>query len=523
MKKNGNGQQGQEQKQEKLRKQERKQNTADGNSKRQSQRDDSEGPKQPQTGKKKNHELAVVTYMFIGLFTLMIGYFVYFEAVLSEDVINNPYNSRQDVFAENVVRGSILASDGTVLAETIVSEDGTETRSYPYANVFSHVVGYSTRGRTGIENLANFSLLTSDISTLEQIQNDINERKDQGNNVVTTLNVELQQTAYSALGNSRGAVVVLEAETGKVLAMVSKPDFDPGQINEDWDRLTAEDDTDSALYNRAAQGLYPPGSTFKIVTLLEYMRENPDYADFSYQCRGSVTEGNYTINCYGGTVHGQEDLTEAFAHSCNSAFASIGLSLDETDFADTCESLLFNRELPFDLTYSRSSFTLEDGATPAEQMMTGIGQGETVVSPLHMAMIVSSIANDGVLMESYVLDHVENYSGETVDTYNPTRYGSLMTAEEAETLTEYMKAVVEDGTARNLNDLGFSIAGKTGTAEYTSDKSKSHAWFVGFSDTGDSDIVVCVLVEEKGSGSEYAVPIARQIFSAWYAQQNPLW
>lgn len=155
-------------------------------------------------GKKKNHELAVVTYMFIGLFTLMIGYFVYFETVLREDVINNPYNSRQDAFAEKVVRGSILADDGTVLAETEVSDDGTETRVYPYANVFAHVVGYSTRGRTGIENLANFGLLTSDISTVEQIRNSINERKDQGNNVVTTLNVELQQTAYSALGNSRG-------------------------------------------------------------------------------------------------------------------------------------------------------------------------------------------------------------------------------------------------------------------------------------------------------------------------------
>ena len=170
---------------------------------------------------------------------------------------------------------------------------------------------------------------------MEQIRNSINERKDQGNNVVTTLNVELQQTAYSALGNSRGAVVVLEAETGKVLAMVSKPDFDPGTINEDWESLTSEDDTDSALYNRASQGLYPPGSTFKIVTLLEYMRENPDYADFSFRCSGSLTEGNYTINCYGGTSHGQEDLTEAFARSCNSAFASIGpvsyTHLDQTD------------------------------------------------------------------------------------------------------------------------------------------------------------------------------------------------
>ena len=160
---------------------------------------------------------------------------------------------------------------------------------------------------------------------------------------------------------------------------------------------------------------------------------------------------------------------------------------------------------------------------PAERMMTAIGQGETVVTPLHMAMIVQSIANDGVLMKPYVLDHVENHSGGTVDSYSPKSYGTLMTADEAETITEYMKAVVEDGTGRKLNDLGFSIAGKTGTAEYSSDKSKSHAWFVGFSDTGDSDIVVCVLVEEKGSGSEYAVPVARQVFSAWYAQENSLW
>lgn len=527
MRKNGNGLPDSGQKPEKQKKQRQKKNSPEragqGQDSKSAEKQSGSSISPNKAGGKKNHELAVVTYLFIGLFTLMIGYFVYFESILSEDVINNPYNSRQDAFAEKVIRGSILADDGTVLAETKVAEDGTETRVYPYANVFAHVVGYSDRGRTGIENLANFSLLTSDISTVEQIQNDINQQKDQGNNVVTTLNVELQQTAYSALGNSRGAVVVLEAETGKVLAMVSKPDFDPGTINEDWDALTAEDDTDSALYNRAAQGLYPPGSTFKIVTLLEYMRENPDYADFSFQCRGSLTEGNYTINCYGGTVHGQEDLTEAFARSCNSAFASIGLSLDETRLADTCESLLFNSELPFDLTYSRSSFALEDGSTPAERMMTAIGQGETVVSPLHMAMIVESIANDGVLMEPYVLDHVESYSGNTVDTYSPTRYGEVMTAEEAEALTEYMKAVVEDGTARSLNDLGFSIAGKTGTAEYSSDKSKSHAWFAGFSDTGDSDIVVCVLVEEKGSGSEYAVPIAKQIFSVWYAQQNSLW
>lgn len=466
--------------------------------------------------------MAVITYLFIGLFALMTGYFIYFDAVLSPDVINNPYNARLDAFAERNIRGNILASDGTVLAETKAASDGTETREYPYANLFAHVVGYSTRGNTGIEQLANYYLLTSSISPAEQLKNQVKDQKSQGDDVVTTLDMDLQRTAYDALGKNRGAVVVLEAQTGRVLAMVSKPDYDPGTINEKWDTLTAEDSSESGsvLYNRATQGLYAPGSTFKIVTLLEYMRENPDsYADFSFNCKGKVTEGNYTISCYNKKAHGAEDLTKAFAKSCNSAFATIGLSLDESAFKSTCEELLFNTELPSPLTYSKSSFSLKTDATPAEQMMTAIGQGETLVSPLHMALIAGTIANDGVLMKPYLLEEVRSAKGATVKTFDTEEYGSLMTADEAAALTEYMKAVVESGTGSKLKDLGFETAGKTGTAEYTSDKSKSHAWFVGFSDTGDRDIAVCVLVEERGSGSEYAVPIARQIFQEWYGNK----
>lgn len=475
-----------------------------------------ETPKQKKRGRSaRNRELAVVTYLFVGLFTLMVGYFIYFEAILSPNVINNPYNSRVDSFAQKVVRGSILSSDGTVLARTEVDAEGNETRVYPYANVFAHVVGYSTSGNTGIESLANYHLLTSSITLPEQIGNDLTETKSQGDNVVTTLDLELQQTAYQALGSHRGAVVVLEAETGKVLAMVSKPDYDPNTVSEKWDTLTSDESTDGVLYNRAAQGQYPPGSTFKIVTLLEYLRENGTVDDFSYNCTGSVTEDGYTIRCYNGKSHGAEDLKKAFAKSCNSAFASIGLSLSPTSLQETCDSLLFNTDLPFSLTTSKSSFTLDSGASASGRMMAAIGQGDTVVTPLHMAMLASAIANDGVLMTPYVLDHVENKDGETVKSYSPEEYGSLMTEQEAAVLTEYMRAAVEEGTASKLSDLGFEVAGKTGTAEYSSDKSKSHAWFVGFSDTGASDIVVCVLVEEAGSGSEYAVPIARQIFSAW--------
>lgn len=457
----------------------------------------------------------MITYLFTGLFVLLIGYFVYFNAVLSPEVINNPYNSRQDTFANRVIRGNILSSDGTVLAKTEVKEDGTELRSYPHGNMFAHVVGYSTRGRTGIESLANFNLLTSNAFFGEQIVKEIREEKNIGDNVVTTLNFELQETAYNALGNHRGAVVVLEAGTGRILTMVSKPDFDPNRVNEDWEELNKEDNSESALYNRALQGLYPPGSTFKIITLLDFMRETPSYEDFQFHCSSSLTEGNYTISCYGKNAHGDEDLKKAFAKSCNTAFSSIGLSLNESVFKSNCEGLLFNRDLPLELPYSKSSFSLKEGSTPAERMMTSIGQGETLVSPMHMAMLASSIANGGVLMEPHLLERVETYNGEVVKTVHPSTYGSLMTQEEAGKLTEYMKAVITEGTGSKLDNMGFPIAGKTGTAEYSSNKNKSHAWFVGFSLTGQSDIVVCVLVEEAGSGSEYAVPIAKEIFQTW--------
>ena len=462
----------------------------------------------------------MITYLFTGLFALLIGYFVYFNAVLRPEVINNPYNSRQENFAKRVVRGKILASDGTVLAETKTAEDGTEIRSYPYGNVYAHVTGYSTRGRTGIESLANFELLTSNAFFGEQIAKELKEEKNIGDNVVTTLDTKLQETAYNALGNHKGAVVVLEAETGRVLAMVSKPDFDPNRVNEDWEALNGEESSDGVFYNRAMQGQYPPGSTFKVVTLLDYMRENSGYEDFQFHCSGSITEGNYTICCYGKNAHGNEDLKKAFAKSCNTAFSSIGLSLDEDTFKSNCESLLFNSELPLDLPYSKSAFSLKEGSTPAEQMMTAIGQGETLVSPMHMAMIMSAVANDGILMKPYFLERVETYSGDLVKNFRPAVYGSLMTEAEAEILTEYMRAVVTEGTGSKLDNMGFFVAGKTGTAEYSSDKSKSHAWFAGFSDTGESDIVVCVLVEEAGSGSEYAVPVAREIFNAWNMERE---
>ena len=163
----------------------------------------------------------------------MMGYFAYFQFVKSEDFINSPYNKRQDLFARKVTRGEIISADGRILAETITDTDGTETRYYPYANMFAHVVGFSTNGKSGLESIANFNLLRSHTMTLEKVVNELQGEKNIGDNVVTTLNYDLQDTAYEALGKYDGAIVVMEPSTGKILAMVSKPDYDPNNIAED--------------------------------------------------------------------------------------------------------------------------------------------------------------------------------------------------------------------------------------------------------------------------------------------------
>lgn len=177
------------------------------------------------------------------------------------------------------------------------------------------------------------------------------------------------------------------------------------------------------------------------MTLLEYMRENPDsYADFSFNCKGKVTEGNYTISCYNKKAHGAGGFDKGLCRNpVIQPLPPLACALDESAFKSTCEELLFNTELPSPLTYSKSSFSLKTDATPAEQMMTAIGQGETLVSPLHMALIAGTIANDGVLMKPYLLEEVRSAKGATVKTFDTEEYGSLMTADEAAALTEYMK------------------------------------------------------------------------------------
>lgn len=486
-------------------------------------------PAKPPSKKQRNRVYGRVAYLFSAMFLALVGYMVYFNVRLADEMRANPHNAKMEEQKQYVVRGSIYSSDGEILAGTNVAEDGSEQRVYPFDNVFAHVVGYTTNGKAGIEAIYNTDLLTSNTSIVDQVDKGVNHEKVRGDSLILTLDSRIQQVAVSALGAYRGAVVALEPSSGRIIAMASGPDFNPNTMAENWEYLISED-SHSPLLNRATQGLYPPGSTFKIMTALAYIQQHETdgaYQSYSYNCEGVIQRGDVSIHCFDGEAHGYEDLRGSFQQSCNTSFANIGLELDLDRFAQLCRKFLFNEDLPTVMPHSNSQFKLNAKSSYGDVMTTSIGQGDTLVSPFHMALITAAVANDGVLMYPYFVERIENAQGVLVSGTKPIQHKRLMTAEEARLLKSYMQSVVEGGTAASLWNEYYTVAGKTGSAEYEvsggdgGEKTHStHSWFVGFSNVENPDLVVSVIAEDGGTGSSAAVPIAKAVFDAYYWQKQ---
>lgn len=464
-----------------------------------------------------NKSVVNVTYIIAAVFLFMVGYIIYFMLVESTAVIANSANRRADKFADKIVRGSILTSDGKVVAETKVDKSGKEKRNYPEGKMFSHVVGYDSYGRSGLELDTNFYLLTSNANIFERTYNTLREKKNKGDNVVSTLDYNMQQTAYKALSGVQGAIMVMEPATGKVLAMVSKPDFDPNDIDNVWKKATAEDSKETMLLNRATQGLYAPGSTFKILTALEYINEYGNaYKKYSYECEGKSTFDDVSIKCAHNEKHGKVDLASTLAHSCNTSVANIGTKISAGGLKTLCEGFLYNSDLPYSGVYSKSRFKLDTHSSRKEIPQTVIGQGETLITPLHNLMIISAIANGGVLMKPYLIDSVENYAGVRVKKFTGSSYGSLLSADKASLISKMLEGVINDGTAtKYLKDAKYSVAGKTGTAEYGSD-GNVNSWFIGYSNVDDPDIAVSIVIEDADTAGVKAAAVARKLFDTYY-------
>ena len=469
-------------------------------------------------GRRGNRQILLLTYCITIVFLCMAGFMVYFMVAQSQSVINNPYNKRQEVLAKKVTKGKIVSADGKVLAETKTDEEGNDIRVYPYHDMFCHIVGRTVNSMTGIEGKQGYPLLASHINPMAQLANTVRGGKSDGDNVVTTLDAKLQKAAYDALGSQKGAVVALEPSTGKILAMVSKPAYDPNRVKQNWEDLLSDSNEESALVNRATQGLYPPGSTFKVLTAMEYMIENPDsYSKFRYECKGTDSFSGNVINCYGREQHGSLNLKMALAKSCNGAFAKIGTTLDVTKFRKLTEKFLFNKSLPVDFEYNKSKFSLSKDSDMGELTQTVMGQGKTMITPLENAMIAATVANGGEMMVPYVVDHIESAVGKKVTEYEPKSKGQVIDKWVAEKMNKLMRSVVTSGTGYSLSSLPYGIAGKTGSAEFDSE-GNSHAWFMGFAPADKPKIAVSVIVEGAGTGSRYAVPIAKEMFEEYLGQ-----
>ncbi len=459
---------------------------------------------------KRNKRIREVFFLNIFLFFTLFLY-VGYMGLNHKNIAYSTYNSRTTYDNTAVWRGQILSqpnemtSSSAVLAVT--TEDGI--RQYPQGPVAAHTVGYYDYGRVGLENIYGVEMEKVNFEVFKYFARMLGADL-KGNNVVTTLDIDLQNYIYDNIKTQKAAVVVLDAKTGDILSMVSTPSFDPNNIKQDWDNVST-DEENTPLLNRTIQGKYPPGSTFKVITALSYMRNNPAYEDYVYNCTGSITIDDTTISCYNNTVHGEVNLETALKVSCNSYFASLVQELEPKELEKTANDLLFNESLDFILPYTNSSFGFQEDDEVGDYMRTYIGQGKTLVTPLFMAQIFQAIANDGVMLTPHLVDEIQSAGGLTVDDIKTKKIKKIMSEEEANILTEYMKGVCQPGgTASNLADLPFQVAGKTGSAE--NGHGADHGWFVGFAPADDPEVVICSLYENN-EGSHYMMSDMYKFFS----------
>lgn len=459
-----------------------------------------------------NKNIKIIGFIFSFLLFGLIGHFVYFMSFESEDAVNNPYNKRASVLSEKIVRGTIYSADMEVLAETL----DDNTRNYPYGKMYAHVVGRFVKGKTGIEGGEELTLLQIDKYDRETLINEIKGVKNKGNSIITTLDHKLTLAADDAMGDNAGAVIVLNPKTGAILTMISKPSYDPNIISDIWEKINSEENDEHQLLNRATSGLYPPGSTFKVITAMEYLREYPDEADvYSFKCSGKYSDGGAKINCHNNKKHGTVDLFKSLAYSCNTSFANIGSKLDINKYKSFVESIGFNKALDISFAMKTSSFGLKDGDPMWDIFQTSIGQGRTLITPLHNALIMSAIYNNGILKQPFVLDRVIDGYGRNVKKYEQASDIRLIDEALAKKMQELLSGVASIGTAKSMKTHGFEIFGKTGSAEYDSN-GNSHAWFSACAvKEGKEPIVICVLVENGVTGAESAVPVAEKILECY--------
>jgi peptidoglycan glycosyltransferase len=462
-------------------------------------------------------------YVFVAGFVALVGMLAYWQVYARESLANNPENGLQTQRAVQTPRGLILAGDGeTVLARSVKRRTAggrVYDRFYPQGEAFSNVVGYwSTKyGATGIEIGENSNLSgTAEPATLDGLINQMTGGPQPGNNVVLTLDPELQRVAYEGLAASvtgRGAVVAVNPENGEILAMASNPSFDPNRIDQSFPELSR--DPDSPLVNRAVQSLYPPGSTFKVITaaaaLEAGMSPSQQFVD-----DGTYELPGYTVHNYKGREYGRVTFTESLVFSINAIFAKIAVEeIGARALAQKAYDFGFDDPYEgFSLPVSESNLGLPPSEwTPGTTAQTAFGQGQTSSNAFEMALVAAAIANDGEMMEPRLVREIRSPDGIILDRPTPSVRHEPLSASSAQALNEMMQKVVTEGGLTVAEVPGVEVAGKTGTAE--SGNGPPHSWWITFAPADDPQIAVCAMVENGGEGDDAALPIADSVVEAY--------
>lgn len=484
-----------------------------------------------------NHPLKHLALVGFVMFALLFGSTSVVQYFQAQALRDNELNTRTLVEELSRERGPILV-DGTPVAYSVPVDDTYEyQRTYGAeglpAEVYAPITGFFSivSGATGLEKTENSLLAgTDDALFYDKISNILNGTQPAGAAVEITVDPEAQMAAWNGLGGQKGAVVALDPKTGDVLAMVSSPGWNPNPIaSHDRDSaLNAYEnliaDEDNPAYNRAIGGnLYPPGSTFKLVTAAAAL-ESGEYTPES-ELPGPATldlpETTATISNSGGGACGSGGtvtLAQSLIDSCNTSFADLGMSLGQDAMSAQAQEFGFGESFDIPLTVSASSFPSDTNAPQLAQ--SALGQYEVRATPLQMAMVSSAIANGGTLMQPQLIDQVRNARTlDLIDEPSPSQFSQPISSDTAAALTEMMVGVVDEGTGTAAQIPGVDVAAKTGTAQHAQGAAP-HAWFTSFAPADDPQVAVAVVVESGGnagsqaSGGRVAGPIAQAVMEA---------
>ena len=475
-----------------------------------------------------NRQIIQLFLLFAVLFALLVAFTSRWTVFEAESLADNQYNRRPLIEEQRIPRGLIYAQDGrTVLARSVGRGRGQNriyTRVYPTGGTFAHPIGYSfiENGRRSLE-LSRNDDLAGEEDEFESLFAGLEGRDREGLDVVTNLNVAGTQAAVTGLAGRKGAVVAIEPQTGKVRVMVSIPEYDPNLITSDFGRINR--DPNQPLLNRTTQELYPPGSTFKVVTATAALDSGKVKPETVIDGSSPKTISGVPLANAGGASFGPISFTDALTNSVNTVFAQVGENIGHGTLVKYMKRFGFYQdpELDYpDFQMVPSGIINGDGRYVEDRFDVGraaIGQGglegEVRASPMQMALVAAAVANDGRLMKPRLTDRVVRKDGRVKERVEADLQSKVMEPETADQLAAMMSRVVEEGTGTAGALAGITVAGKTGTAEVGAAREFTQPWFIAFAPVENPRMAIAVTVERTtGQGGTVAAPIAKSVLEA---------